>query len=771
MVATSSGPMTTTTAKPLHDLHRNHNFHRRREHKVKALGREGLNGRMHHHSPLHSTSVSSRLPHDSTLGFDESSPSLNSPYPFQPHPTSHRRLNSDQLDEEQKKYDRRVDRLVSEGQGDFSSYTADDSDDNDDEDPDYELDYDYDYDYAANEDGKSEELPHTRSVLRGAGIIKSQLLGQKATSEREIGKVMRGAEIVREQILAGYHGGVDGLDGEVGDDENAIYNDLDAFNRFHATPESSLIHRPTGDSRTTYSADVSGSQSSSKRFSSMPFKQELTLHRSNTRSFSELSDSVRSGFSNGSATSIGLNSLSSRSVGLNPYHNSTKMSKPNRVSAVKPTRRTTATADATRNQAPSRLPRPNLKKDAATLVVEDMEELEREVARVVASRNNRHTLSVRSDTFVLEDEEEEERRIGFAYSRSVSPRRKLKRKELRTPPPPSPTPSNQSKSVVSHNDMAPFSSHQAGVGSKSWQRMHENNSPTMPAQPPLSKTKSPSPKAGKFSSPHLSPSASMTVSSASTHTRNLSVQVPVPSSDGSAAFRHATSAGRLWQTLVGEHVRFPSSWWDGARTPRMGEEVALGEKSPRWTYVARHRIRGDITLNGLVKTRRSAGRILLHVIVRDLMKWGPKMDLAIGCFHPSARGIRKTEEPDLDEEDVRDIWMAIRFRSGGPKTRKPDEQTHGGRDESASLIDTVLTEGCPIADIGKPSPIGDKYSVNNDNVRAIFGDEPPKETVFILESELYKMMVEVADREREQGSSALSPAILLIQEFVYKRKR
>jgi hypothetical protein len=47
------------------------------------------------------------------------------------------------------------------------------------------------------------------------------------------------------------------------------------------------------------------------------------------------------------------------------------------------------------------------------------------------------------------------------------------------------------------------------------------------------------------------------------------------------------------------------------------------------------------------------------------------------------------------------------------------------------------------------SPLGPRTRVANDNVRAVFGEEPPVETVFALESDLYQQLSNVSP-----GSSA-----------------
>ena len=173
------------------------------------------------------------------------------------------------------------------------------------------------------------------------------------------------------------------------------------------------------------------------------------------------------------------------------------------------------------------------------------------------------------------------------------------------------------------------------------------------------------------------------------------------------AYRHAQRAGLLWQTLTSQHVRFPSHWWDGARSPQMGmmeDYSGNGKAHCDWKYIARHRVYSNPQLKRLVRNRASPGRLLLHIVVRDLMTHLPVQDIAIGCFHPNARGVRKTEEPNPNEEECREVWMAIRRRSD---------------DGAVSAVDRYLTRGRSLEEISQNSPLSGKPRVSNQNMRAV----------------------------------------------------
>lgn len=193
------------------------------------------------------------------------------------------------------------------------------------------------------------------------------------------------------------------------------------------------------------------------------------------------------------------------------------------------------------------------------------------------------------------------------------------------------------------------------------------------------------------------------------------------------AYLHAQEAGFLWQSLVGQHVRFPRHWWNGARGPSMGADRFVS-----WQYLYRMSVPRHKILQKLVNNRASSGRLLLHMIVQDFMTHRPVQDIIIGCFHPNARGVRSTEQPDKSKELDRDIWMAVR-----------------------KVNDSVL-DSLWVGLIHK-TPLG-SGTVDNTNVRVVFGDQPPLETIFIAENELY---------ERLSNTLRKCPALQLLEEFVF----
>ncbi|CAB9499676.1 expressed unknown protein [Seminavis robusta] len=210
------------------------------------------------------------------------------------------------------------------------------------------------------------------------------------------------------------------------------------------------------------------------------------------------------------------------------------------------------------------------------------------------------------------------------------------------------------------------------------------------------------------------------------------------------AFQHAMKAGGLWQALVGNHVRFPKHWWQGGyRTAPMGCPRHLAGKN-KWVYYDRHRIKGNKFLNRCVRKRDAAGQLLLHLVVRDFMLSSPILDIAIGCFHPNARSVRVSQNPNPRNDDCRDVWMATRFRT----------------EDVISVIDPLFF----LEKMGQPkkSPLGDsKRRISNGNVRAIFGETPPLCTVFVQESDIYE------DLAAMDGFEHSGPADILLRKYVF----
>lgn len=211
------------------------------------------------------------------------------------------------------------------------------------------------------------------------------------------------------------------------------------------------------------------------------------------------------------------------------------------------------------------------------------------------------------------------------------------------------------------------------------------------------------------------------------------------------AFRHAMNAGSLWQSIVGQHVRFPQEWWQGrgyCRTAPLGCNGRIAAIR-KWVYYDRHRIKGDIFLNEFVPTRDSPGRLLLHIVVQDFMTARAVLDIAVGTFHPNAKSVRTTETANKRVDDCRDVWMATRLRT----------------EEGISVIDPRFLSG--IMGESQASPLGGSTRrIGNHNVRSIYGESPPIRTMFVAESTIYEILAGV--NQNQNG-----PADALLRRYMY----
>jgi hypothetical protein len=125
----------------------------------------------------------------------------------------------------------------------------------------------------------------------------------------------------------------------------------------------------------------------------------------------------------------------------------------------------------------------------------------------------------------------------------------------------------------------------------------------------------------------------------------------------------------------------------------------------------------------------------------------PVFDLALGCFHPNARGVRKTTRPDPKDENCRHVWMAIRKFTG-----------------AVSLMDGVLCAGRKLDETARESPLGDsRRDVTNVNMRAVFGEQPPVHTICMQESELYERLTLGV---QSNPNAAKAPSLLILKEFL-----
>ena len=221
------------------------------------------------------------------------------------------------------------------------------------------------------------------------------------------------------------------------------------------------------------------------------------------------------------------------------------------------------------------------------------------------------------------------------------------------------------------------------------------------------------------------------------------------------AYQHALKAGTLWQSLTSQHVRFPAHWWDG-KLP-IGPPLGSIKKRP-WSYVGRHRVKGDPKLHRLIGNRSSSGRILLHLLVKDAISGVVTEDICCGVYHPNARGIRTTTNYDQALEDCRDVWLAHRRRAVND-----DDNSSNNNSNDATWM-TTLESLLIHQNKGRihPSPLGaqgGKHIITNQNMRTVFGSKPPVYTIFCTESELYELF-------QNQLDGSIPASVVLLRRYL-----
>eukprot|EP00535_Pseudo-nitzschia_heimii_P009274 CAMPEP_0197177014 /NCGR_PEP_ID=MMETSP1423-20130617/2766_1 /TAXON_ID=476441 /ORGANISM="Pseudo-nitzschia heimii, Strain UNC1101" /LENGTH=808 /DNA_ID=CAMNT_0042626489 /DNA_START=82 /DNA_END=2508 /DNA_ORIENTATION=- len=142
----------------------------------------------------------------------------------------------------------------------------------------------------------------------------------------------------------------------------------------------------------------------------------------------------------------------------------------------------------------------------------------------------------------------------------------------------------------------------------------------------------------------------------------------------------------------------------------------------------------------------------------------PSEDVAVGAFHPNARGVRTT--PDLDPllEGCRDVWIAHRKRVPDKRVTIHDDVDDDDDDDEddPTRTNTTTALGSLLrhrnGGTASESPLGgsaSKRTVDNRNLRSVFGSKPPVATVFCEEREVFECL-----QRRAVPAAATSVALL-----------
>ena len=110
----------------------------------------------------------------------------------------------------------------------------------------------------------------------------------------------------------------------------------------------------------------------------------------------------------------------------------------------------------------------------------------------------------------------------------------------------------------------------------------------------------------------------------------------------------------------------------------------------------------------------------MRLVISDMHSQEVCREIAIGCFHPNSKGIRKGD-PLPDAEDVREVWMAVRWvmykDDNVPALYLRDD---GGGYGYEGVVDRFLMQKREALDSSEMgSALGHRKAVNNENVRAV----------------------------------------------------
>ena len=229
------------------------------------------------------------------------------------------------------------------------------------------------------------------------------------------------------------------------------------------------------------------------------------------------------------------------------------------------------------------------------------------------------------------------------------------------------------------------------------------------------------------------------------------------------AYQHAIHAGIVWQSLASQHVHFPSLWYDGeepSRPPLGCSRKQLQQRQRNgkaaqhsiWKYLGRHRVVNDIKLNTLIGTRGTSGKLLLHIIVKENTTNEGMADICVGCYHPNARGIRPYVKHDPQLENCRDVWIGYRSRCintnrlyDNKPTRIESILKHYNKNKVyenplGGEIESTMSKKKNNKSNNKDNDNLPSLIIDNNNLRAVFGDKPPLYTLFVTEKTIYDLL-------------------------------
>ena len=112
-----------------------------------------------------------------------------------------------------------------------------------------------------------------------------------------------------------------------------------------------------------------------------------------------------------------------------------------------------------------------------------------------------------------------------------------------------------------------------------------------------------------------------------------------------------------------------------------------------------------------------------------------------------------------DLEDVREVWMGVRWVI---RSDCNEPALNCKEEDLESIVDGFLSQCLEMDYRSIGSPLGHRKAVNNENVRAVFGDQPPLTTVTLYEDEFAEII-----KANHVNKLAGLPGLMLLKLFLF----
>ena len=151
----------------------------------------------------------------------------------------------------------------------------------------------------------------------------------------------------------------------------------------------------------------------------------------------------------------------------------------------------------------------------------------------------------------------------------------------------------------------------------------------------------------------------------------------------------------------------------------------------------------------------------MRLVVKEIHSQNVCREIVVGCFHPNSKGVRRGD-PSVENEDIREVYMAARWTMC-ETDEEPRLDLRIGQHDYEGVVDNFLMQRRSWLDYSTMgSALGHRKAVNNENVKAIFGDQPPSLTTELHEDEFAEIL-----KNNGVENVAVLPALVLLKLFLF----